>query len=144
MGWTVSADSKLNDFTKDVAGIELEKGDTVTLNYQELADCSNKLLPKGGHVEWYWGYYGGKADFTLSSDKKNCTVFATRAGLFVLGCEVYDATGNEISSDTMTFSVSSPFYRFINIVTLGLFGSLRLAFWRSMGTMTLLPLYDIN
>ena len=129
--------------TRDEAGIHMEKGDVLTVQYQQLEDRCNKPVPKGGHIEWYWGYYGGKADFTLSQDQKSCTVRASQAGMFALGCEVYDAQGRQISSDALVFDVSSPFYRFINTVTLGIYGSVRLGFWRMMAALTLLPLNDI-
>lgn len=130
--------------TRDMTGVSMEKGDVVTIHYQNLDERSNKPVPKGGHIEWYWGYYGGKAVFSLSADKKTCTVRATQAGVFALGCEVYDAKGEKISDDALIFEVSSPLYRFINTVTLGVFGSVRYLFWDLMCKMYLLPLYDIT
>ena len=130
--------------TRDITGVQMEKGDVVTIHYQNLDERCNKPLPKGGHIEWYWGYYGGKASFSLSADQKNCTVRATQAGSFALGCEVYDAKGNKISDDALIFEVSSPFYRFINMITLGIYGSIRYLFWDLMRKLYLLPLYDIT
>lgn len=127
-----------------VIGVTMEKGDTFTVNYRDLEDRSNVPIPKSGHLEWYWVSYGGKADFTLSADKKNCTVRAVRGGSFVLGCDVIDASGKTVSSDGLVFEASSPFYRFINTVTLGLYGTVQMSFWRLMSALTLIPLYDIT
>ena len=130
--------------TVDEAGIHMDKGDVIRVYYRDLYDRTNKAVPKGGHIEWYWATYGGRAEFTLSKDQKYCTVRAGRPGQFGLGCEVYNARGEMISDDAIFIDVSSPAYRGVNLATLGLYGSARYFFWHIMAQLQLLPIRDIT
>ncbi len=126
------------------AGVNMNKGDSITVNYRDLTDRSNVAIPKGGHLEWFWVCYDGRAEFSLSADKKNCTVHATRGGAFALGCDVVDANGNKVSYDALLFLVSTPLITFLNIVTLTMYTRIAIAFWTMIGRLTLATVYDIT
>lgn len=125
-------------------GINMETGDTITLHYRDIGSKSNKPVPKGGHLEWYWGYYGGRITGSLSGDKTKCTVRGQGAGFLVLMCDVFDANGNCVSSDGEVIMVSSTFARVTYLLPIEAAVSwTRYTFWDIMTKLKLTPIHDI-
>ncbi len=94
---------------------EINYGDSIIFH----ADTKN--LPEGAYIEWT----ADNDNFIIvsySSDRSNCTITPSVSGVTVFTVTVYDADGNEISSDTQTMIAKAGFFQKIIAFFKKLFG----------------------
>ena len=78
-------------------------GDSIVLHIDEA------LIPEGGYVVWT----ADNNNFVLapSSDGKSCVIKSDKSGSTTITATVYDADGNEISSDAQTMLSKAGFFQ---------------------------------
>ncbi len=94
-----------------------------TINYGDsiILHADTENLPEGAYIKWTVSS-GNFKIVSRSVDSKNCTITPEATGADVITATVYDADGNEISSDTQTMTAKAGFFQKIIAFFKKLFG----------------------
>ncbi|MBQ4604819.1 MAG: hypothetical protein IJB16_09470, partial [Clostridia bacterium] len=100
--------------------VEIRKPSITTINYGDSiilhADTSN--LPAGYTVKWT----ADNGNFSYTANGATCTINPEKSGDTTFTATVYDANGNEVSSDTQKMTSKAGFFQKIIAFFKGLFG----------------------
>ena len=93
-----------------VSSVVIRTPSTATISYGDSiilhADVEN--IPEGGYVKWTAS--NGNFTYAVSSDGTICTISPSSSGDTTFTATVYDANGNEISSDEQTMTSKAGFF----------------------------------